>query len=192
MLTNDAPWDPSDADLLRTQGQREMGALHIDRTTISATYRQPIIPTTSPQCDILMSNVSSIYSDSTLLPRMIAQIRVADCHAGTDDDETDDPEAKPAARVSIAKSGKRHPTVTAEQLSQRWNIGLETARMTLNASTQYLVRSATQPLSRRYKTDWMQTKYRRLSDQWYSDTMFPKTKSIKGRSAVQVLSLIHI
>ena len=50
-------------------------------------------------------------------------------------------------------SSQRHPAITAEQLSERWNIGLSQARQTIKVTTQRGVRSAILPLSRRYRTD---------------------------------------
>ena len=42
---------------------------------------------------------------------------------------------------------ERHPAISSEQLSKRWNIGLKHARQTLKVITQRVVRSAKLPLS---------------------------------------------
>jgi hypothetical protein len=51
----------------------------------------------------------------------------------------------PGARTFV--SNKRHPQVTSEQLSERWNIGLTQAKNTLQVTTQRGIRSAILPLS---------------------------------------------
>ena len=50
-------------------------------------------------------------------------------------------------------STKRHTDVLPEDLSERWMIGIEQAKATIEASTQHYVRSAILPMSRRYRTD---------------------------------------
>jgi hypothetical protein len=48
---------------------------------------------------------------------------------------------------------ERRSDVTPEQLVDLWMIDLETARQTLNRTTQCFLRSALLPISRRYKAD---------------------------------------
>jgi len=57
----------------------------------------------------------------------------------------------PAARTFESKA--RHTSVTPEDLSERWSIGLGQARETLKRTTQRIVRSAVMPLARRYRAD---------------------------------------
>jgi hypothetical protein len=59
------------------------------------------------------------------------------------------------AQIDVPKlktfvSGKRHSSVSPEDLSERWNIGLRQARDIFHVTTQKYVRSAILPLSRRY------------------------------------------
>ena len=76
-------------------------------------------------------------------------------------------------------SSARHTNTTPEDLSEIWNISIEQAKMTLDATTQNHVRSAIMPLSRRYRTDRM-FEPKRLLGTMASDTMDPKCKSIHG------------
>jgi hypothetical protein len=50
-------------------------------------------------------------------------------------------------------SKKRHSSVTAADLSEKWQLGLRQAEATIDNTTQKYVRSALLPLSRRYRTD---------------------------------------
>ena len=47
------------------------------------------------------------------------------------------------------QSRERHSAATPEDLSEKWHITLEQAKQTLKRTTQWLVRSALLPLSRR-------------------------------------------
>ena len=80
----------------------------------------------------------------------------------------------------------KHHEVTPELLARKWGCGLLTARKTLQHTTQLGVRSAIGPLTRRYRTNILQLHYRRLVTRFYTDTMFSKTKSLKGNTCAQV------
>jgi hypothetical protein len=81
---------------------------------------------------------------------------------------------------------RRHSIVNAEELSRKWGIGLETAKKTLKVTTQYGIRHAIHPLRRRYRTDHLSLRYRRLKSTFYTDTLFSKVKSIKGNKCAQI------
>ena len=82
----------------------------------------------------------------------------------------------------------RHHDVSPELLAQKWGIGLEKAKATLNCTTQNCIRSAIMPLTRRYRTDLMLQRLRRLRTTWYTDTLFAKEKSITGNKCAQMFT----
>jgi hypothetical protein len=74
-------------------------------------------------------------------------------------------------------TSQRKSTTTPEELSRKWGIGLETAKKTLNATTQRGVRTdCSAPLHRRYSTRRSHLRYPLLKTAVYSDTMFSKVK----------------
>ena len=91
----------------------------------------------------------------------------------------------PAARTFASK--ERHTSVTAQDLMERWGIGLKQAADTLKKTTQHVIRSALLPLARRYKADRMYEKPR-LSGKWYTDTMDGRTVSKDGNRYGQVFA----
>lgn len=82
----------------------------------------------------------------------------------------------------------RHHEVTPELLATKWGCGLKTAGNTLKHTTQLGIRSAIGPLTRRYRTDLLQLHHRRLNTVIYTDTMFSKSKSLKGHTCAQVFT----
>jgi hypothetical protein len=84
-------------------------------------------------------------------------------------------------------SKDRHTTISAEDISERWCIGLAQANKTIKVTTQRGVRSALLPLSRRYRTDRMYHK-KRLRDEWATDTYFGRHKSLDGNTCAQVFA----
>ena len=85
--------------------------------------------------------------------------------------------------ISIsAINSKRSNTLSAEELSRKWNIGLKTASRTLKATTHKCIRT-TGLLSRRFKTDQAQLKYKQLTRQYgtfYVDYLKISAKSLRG------------
>ena len=82
----------------------------------------------------------------------------------------------------------RHHGVSPELLAQKWGIGMEKAKATLKCTTQKCIRSAILPLTRRYRTDLMSQRLRRLSTTWYTDTLFAKCKSVVGNTCAQMFT----
>jgi hypothetical protein len=74
----------------------------------------------------------------------------------------------------------------AQLLSEKWECSVETAKATLEATTQMNVRSAVAPLTRRYCTDLLSMNLRRLNCKFFTDTLFSKTVSIVGNSCAQL------
>jgi len=85
----------------------------------------------------------------------------------------------------IFLSTNRHSNTTAEDLSEIFQISVEQAQMTLDATTQHHVRSAIMPLSRRYRMDRMY-EVPRLRCTMATDTMDPRCEGIHRYKYCQV------
>ena len=77
------------------------------------------------------------------------------------------PERIPARRTFIDR--ERHRLHTAQSIAEMWNIGLQKAKQTIEASTQNGIRSALMPLTRRYRSDRMYN-IKRLRGRFATDT----------------------
>jgi hypothetical protein len=78
--------------------------------------------------------------------------------------------------------------VSPEELSRKWRVGINTARQTLKATTQQGIQTAAHPLTHRYCANHFTNRCRRLNTQFYSDTVFATTKSLKGNKCAQVFT----
>ena len=86
------------------------------------------------------------------------------------------------ALTSVAK-----PRVDPKLLAKRWNIGLDSARLTLEKTTQQVIRTVSDPsLSRRFRTNDRMLRYRRLPLPLFTDTLITKVKSRRGNLHMQV------
>jgi hypothetical protein len=92
-------------------------------------------------------------------------------------------------RVTIgqASTNKRKGHVGPEELAKRWGIGIETARKTLDRTTQLAVRNFTDSMGgRRLKPIHYQLKYRRLRCEMFVDIYKAKCKSLRGNTCAAV------
>ena len=88
-----------------------------------------------------------------------------------------------ASTLPLTKKGKILP----EDLARRWNIGVETAKKTLENTTQRAIRDFSQTAGgRRLKPYSYQLRYPRLNVEMYTDTLVGKCKSLMGNKYAQV------
>lgn len=85
--------------------------------------------------------------------------------------------------LPLTKKGKILP----EDLARRWNIGVETAKKTLERTTQLAIRDFSKTTGgRRLKPYAYQLRYPRLRVEMYTDTMIGKCKSLMGNKFAQI------
>lgn len=89
----------------------------------------------------------------------------------------------PARRTFV--SSDRHLAITAENLSEQWNIGHEQASATLRKTRQRGTRSAILPLARRYRAD-RHHNVRRLNGRFATDTLYADVKSLESKKYAQI------
>jgi len=76
------------------------------------------------------------------------------------------------ATLASVQTQQREWQVGPTSLAQTWGIGLQTAKRTLDVTTQRGIRTVLHPtLSRRFRTNDRQLRYRRLSHDMFTDTM---------------------
>ena len=119
----------------------------------------------------------TIHDPMTFHSRLVLSIQVHD--------PSKSPEELPTAPTFQSKS--RHSSVTPEDLSEQWLIGLKRAKDTIQNTTQRISRSALLPLARRYRADRM---YERPQVRCvvYTDTMDGQHKSLDGNKFAQVFA----
>ena len=89
--------------------------------------------------------------------------------------------------ILSAKTGSRKGTVTPERLASIWNIGLETAKRTIERTTQRGVRDFTNAkMNCRLKPLSYQLMFEHLRTTMYTDTLFSKIESLQKNTCAQV------
>jgi hypothetical protein len=165
-LTSHAEWNPRNVSFPDPSHQVE------ERLISKIESRREFEPTDDDQVVVSLN-------PQELVERIISQVMISDVRI--DDVLTDVP-----LRRTFA-SNERHTTVTAAELSERWCIGLAQATNTIRITTQRGIRSATLPLSRRYKADRV---FERplLRGQFSTDTVDGRCKSMDGNKYAQLFA----
>ena len=91
--------------------------------------------------------------------------------------------------ISQVESRKKKTSLSPEELAKLWKIPLQNAKRTLNATTNNYIRTNEGKLSRRFRTDLFQKRYRRMGgwfSRFYTDTLFFKTKTLDLFTCAQV------
>ena len=101
--------------------------------------------------------------------------------------ETSTQEPESSTTIAGVSTELRSEGIDAGTVAKNWGIGLETAKKTLKVTTQRGIRTVVHPtLSRRFRTNDRQLRYRRLPIDLYTDTMKATVKSQQGNKVAQV------
>jgi len=174
ILSSEHPWDPHRVkfpESSRTvqeeiEMQRSIGGVRVSR--VGVIWEE----TTNEKL-----SEAEIFDMDGVLNRLISSVKISKVEVQVQD--------VPAARPFESK--ERHTSVTPEDLSERWSIGLGQAKETLKRTTQRIVRSAVMPIARRYRADRIFEK-RRLRGQWFTDTLDGRVTSKDGNRYGQVFA----
>jgi hypothetical protein len=126
--------------------------------------------------------ISSKYSDtSAKLQELSAVIDDGTLLAEVDENNLN-------LNISLVKSEMREKAgVDAATLAKNWGIGIEAAKRTRIVTTKRGIRRMIHPsLTKRYKTNDRQLRYRRLSVTMYTDTMYSTILSRQMNKAAQI------
>ncbi|GAX25842.1 hypothetical protein FisN_6Hu120 [Fistulifera solaris] len=193
-MTSKVAWDPATIGAPRLSHEEEtkrrlIGQVRIDPAIVSNDTAA--LQLDSKEFDVLLNDCSAVFSEEVFTQRLIAAVQIAsDCDPPEPEGQTsgESNQEEPSFQVGAINVNQRHSRATPAEISRRFHCGLETASKTINATTQFGVRTAVGPLVRRYYPDLLQMKYRRLRSTFFNDTMFSKTLSLRGNKSAEVFT----
>jgi len=95
------------------------------------------------------------------------------------------------SKIASTTSTNRQYRTTAERLANLWNIGLETAKKTVQVTTQKGIRTTTIPIEQRFRTRQAQLRYKQLGGRhgrFYTDTFFSSVPTLNGNTMAQIFT----
>jgi hypothetical protein len=128
-----------------------------------------------------LSKLSPMLHEETFCKHLIGSVNVPTAYH----DDVDEAAEKHKARVL---TWDKHLKVGPEELSRKWNIGLVTAKATLDVTTQQGVRTAVHPMSRRLRVDHLHLHRPRLKGTWYLDILIAKVKWLLSNKCANVFT----
>jgi len=129
-----------------------------------------------------LGKISLTFNEKTFCKRLIGSVNIATAHRADID------EAIEKQKESGVITTDRHSKVGPEELSRKWNIGLQMAKDTLKVTTQHGVRTAVHPMTRRLRVDHLHLHRPRLHGMWFLDMLIAKVKSLLGNKCANVFT----
>ena len=190
MLTGEE-WDPVNVGLGngRSREQAEMRTIRslesgVPKRKLAAMKQREMDSRVEQwgQVECELGKLSSSLNEKTFCKRLIGAVNIATTYRADID------EANEKRKESGVLTTDRHSKVGPEELSRKWNIGLQTAKDTLEVTTQHGVRTAVHPMSRRLRVDHLHLHRPRLQGTWFLDTLIAKVKSLLGNKCANVFT----
>jgi hypothetical protein len=95
------------------------------------------------ETDIELGKISCVYNPKDFCERLVSAVNIATTYC----DDVDQWENE--RKVSNIIMNDRHSKFMAEELARKWNIGIQTAKDTIQVTTQCGIRTAIHPMTRR-------------------------------------------
>ena len=119
-----------------------------------------------------MLKISSTFDERTFCKRLISSVNIASTYRNDE--------------VKSINSNDRHSQIGPEELARKWNVGIQTAKDTLEVTTQHGVRTSVQPMTRRLRVDHLHLHRPLLRGTWFADTLMSRVQSIRGNKCANI------
>ena len=120
--------------------------------------------------DTQLGKISCAYNEREFHDGLVSTVQIAMIYQ----EDVDEIEYK--QRVHGVITNDIHSKVMPEELSHKWNIGLQTAKNMLRVTTQKGIHMAIHPMTRRVRVDHLHLHWQRLRGTWYTNTLLSKVK----------------
>ena len=158
-MTGDTEWDPLSVRLqaIQTNEEEEFRAI----SEIARSKKPPFL---THKTDIHLGRILDWLVEKTITERLIASVNVKEVNKLKPRKETK--LLLPnhySIRFSEIASKTQHLVHSPEEVSRKFNIGIERTKETLKVTTQKGIHHAVHPLHRRYSFDHIQFNQKRLN-----------------------------
>ena len=156
----------------------------MNRRTISAVRQEKSVSrkVIFVQVEQKLMKISSTFDEKTFRKRLIGKVNIASTYREDVDGWIEN------RRVGSIDSNDRHSKIGPEELARKWNVGIQTAKDTLDVTTQHSVRTAVQPMTRRLRVDRLHLHRPLLRETWFAETLMSKVKSIISNKCANIFT----
>jgi hypothetical protein len=191
ILLTGEEWDPTQELLFPAKQSRESIEIRNIRSLTSemthwqirsvANARATVQAERYGDTDIELGKISCVYDSRKFCECLISTVNIATTYRDDIDQWNEQ-----RNNVSSVISNERHSKVSPEEIARKWNVGLQTAKDTMKATTQRGIRTAVHPMTRRVRVDHLHLHRQRLRGTWYTDTLLSRVKSKLGNTCANV------
>ena len=191
-LTSPMRWDPS-SDQFAKKEETYVSSVCVVKKLLATDHPRNASRLVSAVNSLRSLRMSIGQEDGSLGDRLVAAVNVAaddtvgDGLSGRNDNDVYPMDDESRKMFALSTSEQRS-IITPEILSRRWGVGLDTAKRTLQVTTQSGIRNVLAPGEKKVRQKLDHLAFPNLSGKWYTDTMFSKTKSIRGHLVAQVFT----
>jgi hypothetical protein len=132
------------------------------------------------ETDIELGKISCVYNMKDFCDHLISAVNIATTY------RNDINQWNKERRVASIISNERHSKATPEELANKGNVGLQTAKDTICVTTQCGIRTGVHPMTRRVQVDHLNLHRQQLKGTWFADTLVSKVKSKLGNKCANV------
>ena len=188
-------WEPS-AGSLAEKESRVVARVSVAQDESESGYARNATRQVSAMRSIAMTTKYILDEVDDLANRLVAAVNVAsndkdgDGLAGHQDPDLFpmDDEARQTHAVFALSTSQQRLVLTPEVLARRWAIGLDTAKRTLQVTTQAGIRNVLAPGERKLRQRLDHLKFPNFWGRFYTNTMFSKVTSIRGHRTAQIFT----
>ena len=161
IMTVETEWEPQSVRLalVRTKEEEES-------RKICEIARAPKVY--ELETDGIMGSIGYMFVERAMIEQLIASINVW------------------CVKVKDIESNARHSVINPEEVSRKFNIGINRLKYTLRVTTQTCIRHAVHPLHRIYRVYNIQLNRKRLDAKLYTDHLLAKTDSLEGNTGAYI------
>ena len=169
MSPNRPYMDPQEVDInkVRTENQRRLNVAY------------------ECESDMVLSSIPDYQPPDQLYQRLVESVNISyrtpsviDRKKGTTGKSSMKMPHKKGRTMGKVTARSRHSKITPEHIAKLMNISLEKAKQMLKVTTQENIRTAINPITRRYRVDHLTLRTNQLGGQWYIDWMSAGTLSL--------------
>jgi hypothetical protein len=189
LITSDV-WNPTKEVLCPERQSRESIEMQTIRSLTSGVTKRQINSTKRDgaqtqikqygETEIELGKISNAYNPKEFCDRLISAANIATVYHDDIDQWNNE------QKVSSIISNNWHSKATPGELAHKWNIGIQTAKDTVQVTTQRGIWTAIHPMTRRVRVDHLNLHQQRLKGTWYADTLLSKVKSKLGNTCANV------
>ena len=129
-----------------------------------------------------LTKIATVFDERTFCRWLIGTVNIATIFCDDIDGWAEE------HRMQRIITNDRNSKIGTDELSRKWNIGLQNAKDKLAATTQHGVHTTVHPISRRLQVDQLHLHRPLLRGKWYADTLLYKVNSIRGNNYSNVFT----